>query len=71
MREHIRDLSSPCLLRLAKYAEVRGSLKECSAHIHQQCASVERAGFEECLRSAVASLSDICKNALALVVRVI
>src|SRR6516162_7512289 len=39
MREHIRDVSSPCLLTLAKFAEVRGSLKECSAHLHQQCAS--------------------------------
>ena len=69
MREHIHDLSSPCLLRLAKFAEVRGSLKECSAHLHQQCASVERAGLEACMRSAVASLSDTCKDALARAVR--
>ena len=69
MREHIRDVSSPCLLALAKFAEVRGSLKECSAHLHQQCASVERAGFGDCLRSAVASLSDPCKDALARAVR--
>ena len=69
LREHISELSDPCLLRLAKYAEVRGSLKECGDHIHQQCASVERAGLEACMRSAVASLSDTCKDALARAVR--
>src|SRR3974377_1761032 len=71
MREHIRDVSFPCLVTLAKFAEVRRLLKECSAHLHQQCASVERAGgqFGVCLRSAVASLSDICKDALARAVR--
>jgi hypothetical protein len=71
MREHIRDVSFPCLVTLAKFAEVRGSLKECSAHLHQQCASVERGGgqFGACLKSAVASLSDTCKDALARAVR--
>ena len=71
MREHIRDVSFPCLVTLAKFAEVRRRLQECSAHLHQQCASVERAGgqFGVCLRSAVASLSDICKDALARAVR--
>ena len=69
MREHISELSDQCLLRLAKYAEVRGSLKECGDHIHQQCASVEPAGLEACLKSAVASLSDTCKDALARAVR--
>ena len=66
---HISELSDQCLLRLAKYAEVRGSLKECGDHIHQQCASVEPAGLEACLKSAVASLSDTCKDALARAVR--
>ena len=68
MREHIRDVSFPCLVMLAKFAEVRRSLKgECSAHLQQQCASVERGGgkFGACLRSAVASLSDTCKERLA------
>jgi len=71
MREHIRDVSSPCLVALAKFAEVRGFRKECSAHLRQQCAGVERAGgqFGACLRSAVATLSDTCKNALARAVR--
>ena len=72
MREHIRDVSFPCLVTLAKFAEVRRSLnEECSAHLRQQCAGVERGGgrFGACLRSAVASLSDSCKDALARAVR--
>jgi hypothetical protein len=72
MREHIRDVSFPCLVTLAKFAEVRRSLKgECSAHLQQQCAGVERGGgqFGACLKSAVASLSDTCKDALARAVR--
>ena len=72
MREHIRDVSFQCLVMLAKFAEVRRSLKgECSAHLQQQCASVERGGgkFGACLRSAVASLSDTCKDTLARAVR--
>jgi hypothetical protein len=71
MREHIRDVSFPCLVTLAKFAQVRGYLRECSAHLRQQCASVERGEgrFGACLRSAVASLSDTCKDALARAVR--
>ena len=72
MREHIRDVSFPCLVMLAKFAEVRRSLKgECSAHLRQQCASVKREGgeFEACLKSAVDGLSDTCKDALARAVR--
>src|SRR6516162_3485052 len=72
MREHIRDVSFRCLVTLAKFAEVRRSLNgECSAHLRQQCAGVERGGgrFGACLRSAVASLSDTCKDTLAREVR--
>jgi hypothetical protein len=71
MREHIQDVSFPCLVTLAKFAEVRRFRKECGAHLRQQCASVERGGgqFAACLRSAVASLSDTCKDALARAVR--
>ena len=72
MREHIRDVSFPCLVTLAKFAEVRRTLnEECNAHIRQQCVNVERGGgrFGACLRSAVASLSDTCKDALARAVR--
>ena len=71
MREHIRDVSFPCLVTLAKFAEVCRLLKQFSEHLQQQCGSVER-GEEEfgaCLRSAVASLSDTCKYALARAVR--
>jgi hypothetical protein len=66
MREHIHDVSLPCLVRLAKFAEIRRVHPECSAHLRQQCATVERGGgkFGACLRSAVASLSDACKDAL-------
>ena len=72
MREHIRDVSFPCLVTLAKFAEVRRTLsEECNAHIRQQCANVERGEgrLGACLRSAVASLSDTCKDALARAVR--
>jgi hypothetical protein len=71
LREHIRDVSYPCLVTLAKFAEVRRFREECGAHLQQQCATVERAGgqFAACLRSAVASLSDSCKYALARAVR--
>ena len=71
MREHIHDVSFPCLVTLAKFAEVRRFRQECGAHIQEQCGSVERAGgqFGACLRSAVASLSDACKYALVRAVR--
>src|SRR5262245_29006004 len=64
MREHIKDVSLPCLVRLAKFAEVRGAHKECGAYVRQQCAGVERAGgkFGACLKSAVARLSNTCKT---------
>jgi hypothetical protein len=67
MREHLHDVSFPCLETLGKFAEVDESRSDCSAHLQQQCASVERGGeqFAACLRSAVASLSDTCKDALA------
>jgi len=72
MREHIRDVSFPCLVTLAKFAEVCRTLsEECNAHIRQQCANVERGEgrFGACLRSAVANLSDTCKDALTRAVR--
>jgi hypothetical protein len=66
-REHIHEVSSPCLLTLSKFTEVDEFDNECSAHIKQQCASVDRNGgqFGACLKSAVASLSDSCKGELA------
>jgi hypothetical protein len=67
MREHIKDVSPLCLERLAKFAEIRRSHKECGAYLRQQCGNVERqeGKFGACLKSAVASLSDTCKDALA------
>ena len=67
MREHLNDVSFSCLVRLAKFAEVRGFNKECSVYIRRRCASVERSGgqFGACMKSAVDSLSDTCKDALA------
>jgi hypothetical protein len=71
MREHIRDVSFPCLEMLAKFAEVRGSHKECSAHLRQQCGGIETGGgqFVACMKSAADSLSVTCKDALARAVR--
>ena len=69
MREHVRDVSFPCLVRLAKYAEVHRLRNDCRGHIQKQCASVERGQFGDCLRSAVASLGDSCKDALVQAVR--
>lgn len=60
MDEHLHDVSYPCLVSLAKFAEVRRTLNgECSAHLQQQCGNIERKGgqFGACLGSAVASLS--------------
>jgi len=67
MREHVHEVSTPCLVTLAKFTEVDEFDKECSASIKQRCASVERQEeqFAVCLKSAVASLSDTCKGQLA------
>jgi hypothetical protein len=71
MREHLRDVSFSCLVTLARFAEVAGYDKTCSAYLRQQCASAERKvePFGACLKSAVASLSDTCKDELARAVR--
>ncbi|WP_043162043.1 cysteine rich repeat-containing protein [Bradyrhizobium sp. Ai1a-2] len=67
MREHIHDVSLPCLVTLSKFAEVHEADNDCSEHIKQRCASVDGKGgeFGACLKSAVASLSDTCKDELA------
>ena len=69
LRDHLHDVSFPCLVTLARFAEVRGFRKECSAHLRQQCASVEREQLGACLSSAVASLSDDCHDALSRAIR--
>ena len=65
VKEHLHDVSEPCLLALAKFGEVRETNDECSGHLQQKCAGIEPAQFGACLRSAVASLSNTCKDALA------
>ena len=65
MREHLHDVSSPCLVTLSKLAEVRELDNECSEYLKQQCASVESGQLGACLKSAVASLSHTCKDELA------
>ena len=67
MREHLREVSLPCAVALARWATVRKSHPECGAHLRQQCKGVKREGgeFEACLKSAVDTLSGTCKDALA------
>jgi hypothetical protein len=67
MDEHLYDASYLCVEALAKFAEVDEARSDCRGHLQQQCGSVQRGGgqFEACLKSAVASLSDSCKSALA------
>jgi hypothetical protein len=67
MKEHVHEVSTPCLVTLAKFAEVDEFDKQCSAAIKQQCASLKGKDeqFAACLKSAVASLSDSCKGELA------
>ena len=67
MREHIHELSSPCLMRLAKFAEVREARLDCGDHIRQQCGNVEQGEgkLAACLKSAIATLSDSCQAALS------
>jgi hypothetical protein len=71
MREHLRDVSFSCLVTLARFAEVAGYDKTYSAYLRQECASAERKvePFGACLKSAVASLSNTCKDELARAVR--
>jgi hypothetical protein len=66
MREHLHEVSLPCAVALARFATVRKSHPECGAHLRQQCKGVKREGgqFEACLKSAIDSLSDTCKDAL-------
>ena len=66
MREHLNEVSLPCAVALARFASVRKFHPECGAHLRQQCKGVKREGgeFEACLKSAIDSLSDTCKDAL-------
>ena len=67
MRGRIQELSHPCLVTLAKFAEVRKVHKECRVQLDEQCGNVRRGDgrFGACRKSAVAGLSDTCKDALS------
>jgi hypothetical protein len=62
-RDHVKEVSNACLLSLAKLLEVDSA---CRAHVKQQCANVEigEGRLEACLRTAVDTLSDHCKEAV-------
>jgi hypothetical protein len=63
-RDHFKEVSDACLVSLAKLLEVDSP---CRVHINQQCANVQIGGgrLEACLRTAVDTLSDSCKDAIA------
>jgi hypothetical protein len=65
-RDHIKEVSGGCLLTLAKLLEAEEVDAECRAHIDQQCANVKIGDgrLEACLRTAVATLSASCKDAI-------
>ena len=67
LRGRIQELSHPCLMTLAKFAEVRKVHKECRVQLDEQCGNVRRGDgrFGACRKSAVAGLSDTCKDALS------
>jgi hypothetical protein len=62
-RDHVKEISGACLLSLAKLLEVD---PKCRAHVKQQCGNVQigEARLEACLRTAVDTLSDSCKDAI-------
>ena len=62
-RDHVKEVSGACLLSLAKLLEVDSA---CRAQINQQCANVQigEGRLEACLRTAVGTLSDSCKDAI-------
>jgi Cysteine rich repeat len=62
-RNHVKEVSNACLVSLAKLLEVDAA---CRAHIKQQCENVQigEGRLEACLRTAVETLSDSCKDAI-------
>jgi Cysteine rich repeat len=64
VKEHLKDLSQPCQLKVAALAA--GS-KACVADVKEHCKDVRpgRGRIRECLRSALANLSDACKDAIS------
>src|ERR1043165_6008589 len=64
VKEHLKDLSQPCQLKVAALAA--GS-KGCAADVKEHCKDVgrRRGGFRECPRSGRANLSAAGKDAFA------
>jgi cysteine rich repeat protein len=63
VKAHLADFSQGCQARLARLAAVR---KACAADIKQNCpASKGPRRIVACLKSALAKLSDACRNGLA------
>ena len=62
-RDHVKEISDGCLISLAKLLDVDAA---CRSHIKQQCENVQigEGRLEACLRAAVDTLSDSCKDAI-------
>jgi len=62
-RDYVKEVSDACLLSVAKLLEVDSA---CSAHVERQCANVQigEGRLEACLRTAVDTLNDSCKDAI-------
>src|SRR6516164_11385864 len=69
MREHIRDVSFPCLVTLAKFAEVRRSLNVQRPPSATVCGRGAWRGAVGGLPSVRCRQRDTCKDALARAVR--
>jgi len=64
VKEHLKDLSQPCQVKVAALAA--GS-KACVADVKERCAGVRpgRGRIRECLKSALADLGDACKDSIS------
>ena len=64
-RDHIKEVSGVCLRSVAKLLEVEDD-PTCREQIDQQCANVKigEGRIEACLRTALQTLSDKCKDAV-------
>jgi hypothetical protein len=62
-RDHVKELSAPCLLSLAKLLEADPA---CKAPFKEQCANVEigEGRLEACIKTVASTLSDSCKDAI-------
>jgi hypothetical protein len=62
-RDHIKEVSEACLLSIAELLEHNPA---CRVHMNQQCGNVKigEGRLEVCLRTAVDTLSDSCKDGI-------